>query len=278
VPNSFQLATSDSDSVYPLVVINNMPASSSSNINVLNADMSVFSTKAILTTGGDLTPDPNAVIPAGAVPVVGTTVHAGDVQVIPLRYQAFLNTEGSKTYLYLYRQAYEYNGLIPYDSMFRGQSKTEYTVTNYPGLMSITGDPSLRVDQIDVTGITAAAASNNNPTTPTNPAAPTPPTQPTITTQSTSAPFAQTRTYTWSATAPNNGDILWGVNWGDTSAPTSTGTCPAIPPKGTGKNWTFTTQHTWDAPGIYTIKVYASDCVNPTTVFTLTVNIGNTTS
>jgi hypothetical protein len=114
-------------------------------------------------------------------------------------------------------------------------------------------------------------ANNNNNNNNNNAAAQ----QPVIITLSTTTPFAQTRTYTWSTTAPDKGDILWGVNWGDGTSetfPVGT-TCPAIPPKGTGKNWTYTVSHTWHNPGNYTIKVFANDCRNPVTVTPVDVTI-----
>ncbi len=203
-----------------------------------------------------------------------TPTRIGELVVDSWPIQGFLKNEGGKINMYSYRKAYILSGGRVFSDSAREQSP--FPVDEYQGnSVDFHGVTSLRVDQIDVTSLIATGVPVANPT----PHAPTPPSvqqPPVIVTQSKTAPFAQTRTYTWTTTAPNNGDILWGVNWGDTTVPTWTGICPSNPPKGTGKNWTYTTSHTWDTPGNYTIKVYASDCVNPTTTFTLLEHISGT--
>ncbi len=284
----FKVLTSDSDTTYPLIAVGR-PGSSGSTTD---AGLDVYSTKILLGTGGNLTPTPNFNVQLPAVPAI---MHSGDVAIGSYPYQGFLKEEGSKVNLYLYHNAFQWNGVFPFDSIFSAYDAVEeraamvamggdrdplfgtHDIDTRGSIQNVVGSPSLRVDQIDVTSLatTDTFAGNNNQG---NNNQNNNQQQRSIVTQSTAAPFADTRTYTWTTTAPNNGDILWGVNWGDTSTPTSTGTCPTNPPKGTGKNWTFTTQHTWDAPGNYTIKVYASDCVNPTTTFTLLEHILSTVS
>jgi len=83
--------------------------------------------------------------------------------------------------------------------------------------------------------------------------------------------IGQTVSLSWTAVDSNNDNLVWSVDYGDSTG--MAGTCPA-----NTANPTFSTNHSWSNSGTYTVKVTVSDCKGNSDSSSVSVTVGGSTS
>lgn len=82
-------------------------------------------------------------------------------------------------------------------------------------------------------------------------------------------PTGQSVNFSWIATDPDNDDLSWSVDWGDSGG---AGACSPVRSQ-TGARWNYTTSHAWARAGTYQVKATVSDCVGGSDSSTFTVTV-----
>jgi hypothetical protein len=127
----------------------------------------MYSTKDLLEKGGDISPQASFTIPA----VTKYPLPVGGIIVSEWPLNGFIHKDGTKLYFYLYRNAFYYQGKS--DTTFgiskwkdnKSISLSEKTIQK-PGY-GYWGNPTLRVDRVDVTSITGVSSVVTAPLNPT---------------------------------------------------------------------------------------------------------------
>jgi hypothetical protein len=86
----------------------------------------------------------------------------------------------------------------------------------------------------------------------------------------------QSVNFNFNATDVDNDDLSWSLDWGEGIG--STTTCQINPTTGSKKNWTYSSSHTWEKAGTYTVKVSVNDCKGGSDSESFTVNVGAITT
>jgi len=149
----FTIISAASNSAYPFIAV---PRSKKSGTIVVGDGVDLYSVQDLVTSGGDSTPQPALSLPG----ITQWPVQVGGIVVNEWPLNGFLKTEGNKVNLYLYRNAFYYNGKANTTNGISMTWTDQYS--NYGPLTSPSdewwswGNPTVRVDRVDVTALTGS--------------------------------------------------------------------------------------------------------------------------
>jgi hypothetical protein len=296
------VARTETGNAYPLL----MALGNSSSPNVHNLRFYSLKSLLIATSPTSLTPAQadfivpgltiNRPVTSGQVVTVGAAQASGEEA-----YHYFLKKEGTKTNLYLYRKALQFDGRIGDSVMPYKETQTEPGQDPAQGAQTnmltsgFRGVAALRIDKVDVTSLISSTTATASATTVgcvsgyryniltgalcpgysytapvvTNVKGNTAPSIGTIN-GPTSVKVNEQGVWTVTASDSQKDDLSWSVDWG---AGRSAEICKLNPPAGTGQNSTYSFAHSWANAGNYTVRVYVNDCKGGTASKILSVTV-----